>query len=267
MSQIWNLLLYQPILNLLILLYNLFFSNLGLAIIIMTVLIRLVLIPLTNPQLKSAKKMQELGPELEKLKKKFKDDKKKLMQAQMELYKKNGVNPASGCLPQIVQMIILITLYQAFNQVVKPDGVEVINKALYSFVPKFSSDLNFNFLNFMNLSKPDLIKIPGFFNLPGVFVILATVFQFLSSKLMAPVVKKEEVLAEKTEKKTDDMTSAMQKQMLYMFPLMTLFFGYTMPLGVMLYWFTFSLSSYIQQVLINKKEAEVKNAGKRSGTN
>lgn len=254
MSNIWNLLLFQPILNLLVMLYRILFDNLGLAIIVLTLLIRLVLIPITNPQLESAKKMQKIAPELDKLKKKFKDDKQKLMQAQMELYKKYGVNPASGCLPQIIQMLVLITLYQVFNKVIKINGLEEINEMLYPFNKVITSPVNFNFF-YLNLTKPDLIKIPNAFNIPGLFVILATVFQFLSSKLMAPKIKKEEAIAKKTEEKSDDIATTMQSQMLYLFPMMTLIFGYTMPSGVMLYWFVFSLSSYIQQVIINKKQA------------
>lgn len=259
MKEVWQILLYQPILNALIFLYKVLFSNLGLAIVALTVIIRFALAPIMTGQLKSAKKMQELAPELEKLKAKFKDDKQKLAQAQMELYKQNGVNPASGCLPQIVQLIILISLYQAFNLVIKPDGIKVvekINESLYAFNQlATTSSLNLNFL-YLDLSKPDLIHIPNFVAIPGVFVILATVFQFLSSKLMVPVVKKEEKAALKTETKSDDMATSMQKQMLYMFPLMTLIFGYTMPSGVMLYWLIFSLFSLIQQLIINKSGAK-----------
>lgn len=258
MSTIWNVLLFQPILNVLIFLYNLLFSNLGLAIVFLTLIIRLILIPLTSPQLKASHKMQELAPELEKLRKKFKDDKQKLMQAQMDLYKRNNINPAAGCLPQIVQLILLITLFQVFNQVIR-SGVEtiaVLNEKLY---PPFKfaegAVLNLDFLH-LNLAKPDLIQIPGFFALPGIFVVLATVFQFLSSKLMAPNIKAGEKGAEATEQKTDDVAVSMQKQMLYLFPLMTLVFGYTMPSGVILYWFIFSLFSYFQQLLINKNKAK-----------
>lgn len=246
--------LSQPILNALILLYKVLFSNLGLAILALTSLVRLALIPLTNPQLKSAQKMQEINPELEELKKKFKDDKQKLMQAQMELYKKHGINPAAGCLPQIVQFVILISLYQAFNQVIKPDVglVEKLNQNLYPIAKLATgSVLNLSFL-YLDLSKPDLIHIPGFVALPGLFVILATIFQFLSSKMMMPMAKKEEKLAKVTEGKTDDFASSMQKQMLYLFPAMTLIFGYTMPSGVMLYWFAFSFFSFLQQMIIAK---------------
>lgn len=255
MSQILQI-LNQPLLNALIILYKILFSNLGLAIITLTLLIRLVLLPLTTPQLKSAQVMQKLNPELEKLKKKFKDDKKKLAAAQMELYKKNGINPAAGCLPQIIQFVILISLYQVFNQVIKPDAgiIGKLNQSLYSFAQlPANSVLNLNFL-YLNLSKPDLIKIPNFFNFPGIFVISATIFQFLSSKMMMPVVKKEKEEALATETKKDDLAFGMQQQMLYLFPAMTLIFGYTMPSGVILYWFIFSLFSYIQQLLIYKEK-------------
>lgn len=254
---IFKILLDQPILNLLVIFYNIFFSNLGLAIIALTALVRLALIPLTNPQLKSAQLMQQLNPELENLKKKFKDDKQKLAQAQMELYKKHGVNPAAGCLPQILQLIILLSLYRTFNQVIRPDGasvVESINQSLYSFVSLPSgAHLNLNFL-YLDLSRPDLIRIPGFVALPGVFVIMATLFQFLSSKLMMPTVNVEEKEVQATEKKSDDLAVSMQKQMLYLFPATTLIFGYTMPSGVILYWFIFSLFSYVQQLAINRSK-------------
>ena len=255
MANLWHILLDQPILNALIFLYQIFFSNLGLAIIVLTVLVRLVLIPLTNPQLRSAQKMQELAPELEKLKRKHKGDKQKLMQAQLDLYKRHNVNPASGCLPQILQFIILISLYRTFSQVIRPDGasvVESLSKNLYPFIHLAKgTPLNLQFL-YLNLSKPDLIYIPGFLALPGPFVILSTVFQFLSSKLMMPGVKLEEKEAQATEEKTDNLALSMQKQMLYLFPAMTLIFGYTMASGVILYWFIFSFFSFIQQLMISQ---------------
>lgn len=86
---------------------------------------------------------------------------------------------------------------------------------------------------------------------------MSTVFQFLSSKLMMPGVRLGEKEVQTTEKKSDDMAVAMQKQMLYLFPAMTLIFGYTMPSGVILYWFVFSLFSYIQQLAIVKTKKGV----------
>ncbi|HUW24568.1 MAG TPA: YidC/Oxa1 family membrane protein insertase [Patescibacteria group bacterium] len=246
--------LAQPILNVLILFYKIFFSNLGLATIALTALVRLLLIPLTNPQMKSAQKIQELGPEMEKIKTKFGKNKQKLMQAQMELYKKHGINPTAGCLPQILNFAILISMFQVFNQVMRAgaSAAETLNRSLYSFaqLPP-NSTFNFQFL-FFDLSRPDLIQIPGFVALPGILAILATVFQFLSSKMMMPVVKVQEKGAKATETQSDDISTMMQKQMLYFFPLMTLILAYTMPSGVMLYWLIFSLFTLLQQWLVNR---------------
>jgi YidC/Oxa1 family membrane protein insertase len=251
----------QPILSALILLYKVLFSNLGLATIVLTAIVRLLLIPLTNPQMKSAQKMQELGPEMEKLKKKFGQDKQKLMQAQMELYKKHGINPAAGCLPQILNLVILISMFQVFNLVMQAGtAVEKLNKSLYPFVQLSPpSALNFRFL-FFDLSRPDLIHIPGFVALPGILAILATIFQFLSSKMMMPAAKVQEKEAKATVGQSDDISSMMQKQMLYFFPLMTLVLAYTMPSGVMLYWLVFSLFSLIQQWLVSRSVNKSKSA-------
>jgi len=115
MSFITNI-IYQALLFF----YRLFGGNLGLSIIALTLLIKVVLLPLVIPTIKSAKKMQELKPALDKLKAKH-TDKTKLQQAQLELYRQHGINPAAGCLPQIVQIIVLIALYQVFLKGFSPD--------------------------------------------------------------------------------------------------------------------------------------------------
>src|SRR3989344_491222 len=116
MGEFFNTVFYIPILNLLIVFYKLFEmlripGPLGWAIILLTIAIRLFLYPLMAAQLKAAKKMANLKPHLDALSAKHKDDKKKLQQAQLDLYKQHGVNPAAGCLPLLVQMPILIALY------------------------------------------------------------------------------------------------------------------------------------------------------------
>ena len=106
--------IYQPILSTLTWLYSATGNNLGFAIIALTLLVRTVLIPFTLPQMKSAKKMAALKPELDALKKKHGSDAKLLQQKTLELYQKNQINPAAGCLPFIAQFIVLIALYQVF---------------------------------------------------------------------------------------------------------------------------------------------------------
>jgi len=253
MSQLWFTLLYQPLINALIFFYKIFGNNLGLAIVFLTILVRLLVAPLMKPQLEASKKMQLLAPELEKLKKKFKDDKQKLVQAQMELYKQAGVNPGAGCLPQIIQFIILIALFQAFSQVLKADGVSVIEKLNQILYPSLrlpvSVHLNLNFL-WLNLAKPDLLLLPSIPPLPGIFLFLSAVFQFLSAKMMAPATKPAAQTVKSDKKEgSEDFSSAMQSQMTYMFPLMTLLIGYSFPSGLVLYWLIFSVVSLAQQYL------------------
>ena len=261
---IWFTLLYQPLVNSLILFYKILGQNLGLAIIGLTLVIRGLLYPLTKPSLEAAKKMQQFAPELEKLKSKHKDNKQALAMAQMELYKKHGFNPGAGCLPQIVQIIILIALFQAFNKVLVADGeiIKKLNEVLYQPL-QFAKDtvINANFL-YLNLTKPDFFNLPfelNFFGFkiskfPGLFLLASAITQFLSSRFMMPQAKKQEKLAKKTAGAQDDFATAMQTQMLFMMPLMTLFIGFRFPSGLVLYWLTFSLFMLIQQLLLKNKK-------------
>lgn len=249
MSNLWNLVLFHPLLNILVWLTKLT-GGLGWSIVVMTVGLRLVMTPLVMPSLKAGKKMQELAPELAKLKEKYKDDKQGLMVAQAALYKQHGLNPAAGCLPQIIQLLVLIALFNAFNTVLKPgvNIVEQLNPRLYAS-NQLPADftLNTSFYG-LDLAKPDVIQVPGLpIPLPGVFLLLSAAVQLLSSKMMLPAAKKQEKLAEKTEGATDDIMAQTQEQMLYMFPLMTVVFGYQFPLGLVIYWAVFALVSMVQQ--------------------
>jgi len=259
----WNTLLYQPIVNALILFYQIFAQNFGLAIIALTIFIRGALTPLTLPSLKSAQKLKQLQPEIEKLKKKYGKDRQKFAKEQLKFYQKHGVNPASGCLPQIIQIIILIALFQAFNQVLTANGniIENLNKVLYSPLQFAKGDvINTKFL-YLDLTKPDVFTIPAIKifsftidKLPGIFLIAAAASQFFSSKLMMPAAQATTVKAAKTKEQTDDMAASMQKQMLYFMPVMTLFIGFKFPSGLVLYWLTFSIFMACQQFLLKRKD-------------
>ncbi|MBU0619283.1 YidC/Oxa1 family membrane protein insertase [Patescibacteria group bacterium] len=264
----WRLLLYQPLVNALILLYLVFGHNFGLAIIVLTILIRLVLMPITQKSLESAEKIKKLQPELSKLKKKYSDDKQAFAQAQMELYKTHKINPAAGCLPQIVQMVVLIALFQAFNQVLRTNGdvVENLQAILYGpLKDRLTQPFNLRFL-YLDLGQPDIFKLAKVIDLgivkisklPGLFLVAAAITQFLSSKLMLPTQKKLALEAKVTPGQEDDMAVAMQTQMVYLFPLMTLFVGFNFPSGLVLYWLTFSLLMLITQLRLKKNQANKK---------
>jgi YidC/Oxa1 family membrane protein insertase len=242
-------------------------NNLGLAIIGLTAVIRGALAPLTAPSLKSAEKLRSLQPELNKLKEKYGKDRQKFSQKQLELYQKHGVNPAAGCLPQVVQIIILIALSQAFNKVLVADGVVVanLNEVLYSPLKLAENAvINTRFL-YLDLVKPDLFSIPAINlgplslnHLPGIFLIAAAISQFVSSKMMMPAAKGTEAKAKKSPEKTDDMAAAMQEQMLYLMPIMTIFIGFRFPSGLVLYWLTFSVFMLLQQLLLKRAKTNGK---------
>lgn len=225
LTLIWNSLLYQPILWALLTLSGVLFGNLGLGIIALTLIIRTLLVPLTLPSLKAMQKQRDIQGELSELKSKYKDDKKRLAEEQMKLFQKHGINPAAGCLPQLLQIIILIAMYNAFTT--------VLNKSTHGLATSFL---------YLDLTKPD-----PFIILPG----LSGAAQFWASKLMLPTVKKEEKLAEKTADKSDDIMYNMQEQMLYLAPLMTILIGFKLPSGLVLYWFVTTVFSLIQQIWVN----------------
>lgn len=247
---IFQLALIQPLTNGLILFYKLLFSNMGLAIIGFSLFLRFALNPLTAPYMNSMKKMKEVQPQLDKLKKKYKDNPKGLMAAQSELYKQRGVNPTSGCLPYLLQIVILIALFNVFTQVLSANGdtISKVNNLLYAPL-KFSegTSLNTGFL-YLDVRNPDVFRFPGLpFPLPGPILILAGLIQFLSAKMNVPVVKEEKKIAKKTEGSADDMAVAMQSSMIYTFPAMTILFGINFPSGLALYWCLFSIFQMWQQ--------------------
>lgn len=253
MRELWHLVLYQPLVNALIFLYQLLFHNFGLAIIVLTVAIRLLLLPLTRSSMQAASKMRELAPEIERLKKKYGKDQQAFAKAQMELYKQHGANPAAGCLPQIIQLIVLIALYQAFIQVLRVDGdvIQKLNEVLYpqlQLAPE--TVINTKFL-YLDLGTPDVFHLSGIpIPLPGFFLLAAALAQLVYSKMMMPAIAVAKKEAAKTPGMADDMATSMQSQMTYMFPLMTLLIGYSFPSGLVLYWLTFSLLMAVQQYFI-----------------
>lgn len=225
--------LYQPILNALLFL-NDEVGSLGLAIILLTLAIRLVLLPLTLPAMKSQSKIKDLKPELDKLKEKYKDDKLGLQQAQVALYKEHKINPAAGCLPYIAQFAVLIALYRVFIDYL--NGGNIANTTFLWF----------------DLTKPDQLRI-----LP----IVAALSQLVMGLMIAPAAdaSAEKALATNTkttkdDKKADDMAdmaASMQQQMIFLMPAMTGFLAWGFPSGLGLYWVISTIFSVVQQYFVS----------------
>jgi len=253
--------LIAPFVNALFGLYYLL-GNLGWAVVAVTVAIRLALMPLVLPSMKSAGKMQELKPKLDKLKEKYGKSKEKLAKAQMDLYKSEGVNPMSGCLPQILQIAVLLMFFSAFRMVTdyvsgKGDLMKINSHLLAGFRVEEGFQFNSNFLG------SDLILTPAgvFKNGMGVALILpflllvgSGLMQFWSAKKMMPMAKTDVNVAKKTKDKEDDMAVMMRNQSTYMMPLMTLVIGWNFSLGILLYWFVNSAMMLGQQMLVKQSK-------------
>lgn len=250
----WNQSLIWPIVNVLVAFYKFFEwlhvpGPMGFAIIGMTIAIRLLLYPLMKQQLVSAKKMANLKPHMDALSAKHKDNKQALQQAQLALYKEHGVNPAAGCLPLLIQMPVLIALYNVFYQVLGNGNltklIEEINAILYSPALRLSSfDLTFFGVN-LGL-KPSQWQTAGWWLLS--VPLITGVLQWYQSKLMMPAPS-----SAKASEGKEDTAAEMQKQMAMMTPIMFGFFAFQFPLGLSLYWNVFGLFGIMQQLKVNKQ--------------
>ena len=235
-------------------------GNLGWSVVVVTVLIRIILLPLLWPSLKSAKKMGTLQPRLKKLQEQFGKDKEGLAKAQMQMYKSEGVNPLSGCLPNILQVAVLLIFFSAFNMVTLfAEGkgkMEEINRQL---IPTFQINESFKFdSDFMGVNlvlTPAKIFEKGMslaMIVPLVLLLGSAVLQYFSSKLMMPSPKTDKIVVKETKDKEDDMMGMMRTQSMYMMPIMTVYIGWSFSIGMLLYWFVNSLVMLGQQVLALK---------------
>lgn len=226
---LWTELLLRPIFNALVVIYNIVPGHdLGVAILILTLLIRVILYPLNRQSIISQKALQKIQPEIEKLKETHKDNREKLGAAMMEFYKKEKVNPFSSCLPLLIQLPILIAVYQVFIKGLSAESLSL----LYSWVhnPDALNTIAFGFLDLTKRSIP--------------LAILAGIAQWWQSKML--MTKKEQV---------GGMASAMQKQTLYVLPVMTIVIGASLPSGLALYWFFTTVLSALQQLwMIQRKQ-------------
>jgi YidC/Oxa1 family membrane protein insertase len=228
----FDLLFYQPVLNLLVSLYNnIPGHDFGVAIIILTVLIKLALYPLSQHTIKSQKGLQDLQPKIEAVKQQYKGDKEAMAKATMELYREHKINPFSSCLPLLIQLPFLFAVFRVFRNF----GSSLDTSLLYSFVakPEFANGLKF--AHFIDLSKPNVV-----------LAVLAGGAQFWQTKMM--ITKKPEVKAPAAQ--DENMAAIMNKQMMYMMPILTVVIGVSLPGGLTLYWFVFSLLSALQQLYV-----------------
>ncbi len=232
--------LFIPLFNALVLLYE-YLGDFGLAVVALTLVIRFVLYPLSAKATKAQKRLAELQPRIEEIRAKFKKDRTKLAEATMELYKKEKVNPFASFLPLLLQLPVMIALYQLFWKGFNGDKLNL----LYSFISR-PEVINTTLLNLVDLAKTSLP-----------LAVLAGLTQFIQVKQTIPQKKQ----TAKTQ--TGDFSSIMQKQMLFIFPVIIVIIGMRMPSAVALYLVVSNLFSIAQYWWMNrndKKEKALANA-------
>lgn len=249
---LFDVFLINPILNLLIVIYHGLKligipGALGLSIITVTVLIRLLTWPLTTKQLKSTQQMANLKPHIDRIKSEHGHDKVKHQQELTKLYKEHGVNPLAGCLPVLIQIPILIGLYNSLSRIVNSgsnDFLSNINSHLYSQSLFLTSTPAAGFLGLNLASKPNEWQKVGPFIL--IIPLITGALQLIQSRMMIPQ-KPFGIKEKKKEEQMEDTMAQVQSQMVYLMPAMIAFFSYGFPVGLSLYWNTFTIIGIIQQ--------------------
>ena len=239
----WNTLIINPMVNTLLWIYSIV-GSFGIAIILFTILVRLITHPLTAQQVKGQHAMMEFqkSKKWQDLQKKYKDDKAKLQQAQMELYKEMGINPLGSCLPTLIQFPIIIGLYQAIIRALAVTPVQLIDLSshIYPFLNAARLiPINNHFL-WMDLSAPERLIIPGLgFGIP-ILAVVVVVTTYMQSKLMTPMAQPGEQGAQ--------MTQAMN---LYM-PLLMGYLALTFASGLSLYFVASNIVTILQYAALGK---------------
>jgi len=242
MHALWNTLLYQPIYNILIfIINNVTFGDVGFAIIIVTIIVKLVLSPLNRKSIRSQVLMKKMEPEMKQIKIDF-PNKEEQAKKTFELYKKYGTNPFSGCLVILIQMPIIFALYYVFLKDTLADS-----SLIYSFI-QVPTVLHTNFLGLIEMTSHSIV-----------LAILAGVTQFIQGYLSTPVKsKKVEVVKEIDKTKSpsnfqEQLTDSMQMNVRYILPVFIAFIAWKISAAVALYWIVNNIFTIVQEWYIRRQ--------------
>ncbi|MEW6718620.1 MAG: YidC/Oxa1 family membrane protein insertase [Chloroflexota bacterium] len=245
----WDSLIIDPLINTLLYIYSIFGHNFGLAIILLTVLIRIILYPLTAKQIKSSKSLQDLqeSKKWQEIQKKYKNDREKLAQEQMKLYQEMGINPFGACLPTLIQLPIIIGLYQSIINALASTPIQLLDlsRHIYSFFPNISSliPLNSHFL-WMDLSQKERLFLPFLPNVGiPVLAILVVITSYMQSKLMTP-----------PQSNPGDQGAQMSKMMNIYMPLLIGYLALSYASGLALYFLASNVVGILQYAIMGKLE-------------
>lgn len=238
MTSFFTAVFYQPIYNVLVFLMDVLpWADAGVIIILVTIIVRLVLFPLSQKSIRTQLKMKEIGPELEAIKLKYSTDKQEQAKQTMAFYKEKGINPFSGFLAILIQFPIIISLYQIFYK----GGISTVDPVLlYSFVHVPTHAISMVFLGFISLTSKNLV-----------FALLAAVTQFFQAQIITP----KQPPVDPTAKKSlgGDLARSMTFQSKYVFPIIIFFIAYAVSAAVSLYWIVSNLFSIGQELYVRAK--------------
>lgn len=236
---LFNEIFYRPLFNGLVFLTSIVpWHDIGIAVIVLTILVRIAIFPFMHRSIKTQVKMRELEPELKKIKEEFKDKKDEQARRTMELYKQHGVSPFSGCLMLLIQLPILIALYQVFWK-----GLDLAGPNLYSFVttPEF---IRMEFFGVIDMATGSLL-----------LALLAGISQFIQMKLANP--PGLPVSNKKGKSFQDEFARAMRIQTTYVLPVFIAFISYRFPAAVALYWTTANIFGIVHEGVVRMKARQL----------
>ncbi len=241
-SNFFNVIITYPIFNVLMLLYHLF-GDFALSIIVLTIAITVMLLPLTLRQLRSAKAMLALQPEIAEIRKRYPQDLKAQLEAKQELYKQYGISSAASYLPLLIQIPIFIGLYSALNIVLNHASLAHLNSIMYPFLPQLSSvpNIGLNWFTILNSAWHISLGLP---DPTHILPILAGVVTFVQMRMSQP-----HAIAE-IKDATMQLTQLMQFIMPLIMVLITIFIGWQLAAGLALYRTTSLLLNMIQQYFV-----------------
>lgn len=237
----------NPFVTLLTFLYSIFANNMLLAIVVFTIIVRLLTYPLTVQQMRSSQAMQKLQPELKKLQEKYKNDREKLSQEQMRLYREYGVNPVGGCLPLLIQFPIFIALYQAIIHALAATPMQLIDLSGRLLIPGLDQyiPLKNTFLG-MNLTQPPAIVGTDLASIVGIaLVVLVVVTTWLQFKVTMPQ-------QPPSEDGKPNQAQAMSQSMGTVMPLMYGFFALSFSIGISVYFIVSNLVGIVQYAMMGR---------------
>lgn len=240
MITLFNTLLYEPLYNGLILLVSISPGvNMGLAIVVLTIIVKSLILPLSHKSVKTQAKIRELDPHIKEIKAKKMTDKQEEARQVMSLYKEHGVNPFSGCLLFLVQIPVIFALYWVFWK-----GISFNPEILYSYVT-WPDGISMNFLGIDILGKSYVLAL------------LAGVSQFFQIKLSMPIPK---IIKDAPKSFKDELARSMSIQMRYVMPVIVTVVAYTISSAVALYWVTSNVFSVGHELIVKRNSRKITDA-------